>query len=216
MTDQEFVEILEEIVALGHETTGVECKPPGPRSDKQLFPKVVRAILGMSNRRDGGVVIIGIEDTGSSLSPVGLDDNDLATWNYNHVSDKLKYYAEPSVNFELEEKHYQGKKYIVLNVREFEDIPILCKKPYTVAGSVVLREGACYVRSRRKPETTEIPTQEDMRDLLDLATEKRLRRYMAQAERAGVALVPLPSALLSLLERAADQEPYEKQLGGLK
>lgn len=216
MTDQEFAEKLEEIVALGHEIPGVECKPPGPRSDKQLFPKVVRAILGMSNRRDGGVVIIGVGDTGSSLSPVGLNDNDLATWNYNHVSDRLKHYAEPSVNFELEEKRYQGKKYIVLNVREFEDIPVLCKKSYTVAGSVVLREGACYVRPRRKPETTEIPTQEDMRDLLDLATEKRLRRYVAQAGWAGVALVPLPSALVPLSEQATDQELFEKQLGDLK
>lgn len=209
MTEQEFAEILEEIVALGHETSGVECKPPGSASDKQLFPEVVRAVLGMSNRRDGGVVIIGVKDTGSSLIPEGLDDSNLVTWNYNHVSDRLQNYADPSVNFELEEKHYQGNKYIVLNTREFTDIPVLCKKSYTVGGNVVLKQGACYVRSRRKPETTEISTQEDMRDLLDLATEKRLRRYVAQAGRAGVALVPP-------LEQPADQELYEKQLGDLK
>ncbi len=215
MTDQEFVSILEEIVALGHETTGTECKPAGPRTDRALFTKMVRAVLGMSNRRDGGRVIIGIQDTTNALTPIGLNDTDLATWNYDHVSDGLKEYADPSVSFDLETKQYQGKNYIVLTVTEFANIPILCKRQFTLSGAVILKEGACYMRSRRKPETTEVSTQEDMRDLLGLATEKRLRRYLLQAQRAGVALVPLPSTVTPLAEARPDQELFDNQLGDL-
>ena len=77
----------------------------------------------------------------------------------------------------------------------FADIPVLCKRDY----QDVLRSGACYVRSRRKPETTEIPTQADMRDLLELATEKKLRERLAQMERVG--MIILPSASLQSTER---------------
>src|SRR5918992_3524376 len=76
----------------------------------------------------------------------------------------------------------------VIQVKEFADIPVLCKRSY----DNVLREGACYVRSRRKPETSEIPTLADMRDLLDLATEKRLREHLALLERIGLIVLPSP------------------------
>lgn len=72
-------------------------------------------------------------------------------------------------------------KIVALQIREFESIPILCRKNY----DDILRAGACYVRSRRKPETVEIPNQEDMRDLLDLATEKGLRKYFSQSALQG-------------------------------
>lgn len=62
MTNQEFASYL----ALNHELQGVEFKGPGPRSDKQLFAKVVRAVLGIANRRDGGLLIIGVDDKGFS------------------------------------------------------------------------------------------------------------------------------------------------------
>ena len=125
-------------------------------------------MLGMANRRDGGRVIIGVQDIGSVLNPIGLDEAQLATWNYDHVSDRVAVYADPGVVFDLEIKEYNGRSYVVIQVEEFGDVPVLCKRAY----DDVLRDGACYVRPRRKPETTEIPTYADMRDLLDLATEK--------------------------------------------
>lgn len=203
MTDQEFAEIL----ALRHEGPGIEFKGPGSASDNQLFTKVVKAMLGMANRRDGGRVVIGVEDNDGVLNPVGLSNSDQDTWKYDDVAAKLAKYADPSVSFELETQQYNGNHYVVLRVREFEDIPVLCKKDY----QGVLRKGACYVRPRRKPETTEIPTQEDMRDLLDLASEKRLRRYLEQARRAGGIVVPLQPGLLP----PSDRELFDRQLGDL-
>ncbi|GAI24923.1 unnamed protein product, partial [marine sediment metagenome] len=118
----------------------------------------------------------------------------------------------PSISFDLEVQEYDGKNYVVLEIHVFEQLPILCKKDYPE----VLRRGACYVRSRRKPETTEIPTQEDMRDLLDLAIEKGLRKYVTLAYRAGVGLVPIPTVTAPLPATTIDQELYDKELGDLK
>ena len=100
MTDQEFAQILE----LGHETSGVEFKGPGPRTNRQLFASVVRAVLGMANRRDGGKVIIGVADNGGVLSPVGLNEDDLITWRYDDIADGIAAYADPSVSFERQVK----------------------------------------------------------------------------------------------------------------
>lgn len=187
MTNDEFSALL----TLGYEQRGVEFKGPGQLSDAHYRSKVIRAMLGMANGRDGGHVIIGVEETGGQLSPVGLSPTELAGWRFDDIADQVSRYADPTLTFDREELEHEGKRYVVLRVHEFDDIPILCKGEYQVAGGrgePVLRRGACYVRSRRKPETSEIPTHEDMRRLLDLAVQKGIRNYVALSMRAGVDL----------------------------
>jgi len=206
MKESEF----EEILTPGYETRGVEFKPPGPRTDKSLFAKVTRAALGMANRRDGGTIVIGVRSVGNNLTPVGLADADLSTWSYDDVSTGFAAYADPSIAFDLEKVPYKTSQYVVLRMHEFEDIPVLCKKDYNNNDEVVLRKGACYVRSRHKPETSEIPTQEDMRDLLDLATDKSVRKFISRSTRTG--LLPFAS---SEPTTQLDEELYKKELGDL-
>jgi hypothetical protein len=196
MTDAEFAEL----IALGHERRGVEFKGPGLRSDTYVFAKVARAVLGMANLRDGGVVAIGVEEVGTSdLVATGLNAAQLATWTFDDVAAGLASYADPSVEFDLSVCRHEREPCIVLEVRPFADMPILCKREYSRADAsgrteMVLRRGACYVRTRARPETSEIPTAEDMRDLLDFATERRLRAFLAQSVRAGVDLARLANA----------------------
>ena len=189
---------------LAHEIRGLEFKGPGRSTDRRLFAQVVKAVLGMANRRDGGRVVVGVEDLGDSLHPVGLDVTQLATWNYDDVADRIATYADPSVAFDLEVTEYNGRSYVVIQVEEFADVPVLCKRAY----DDVLRDGACYVRPRRKPETTEIPTYADMRDLLDLAVEKGVRRLLAQVQRVGLTVPPDITV--------TDQERFDEQLGDLR
>lgn len=201
MTEQEFKELL----AIGHEQRGVEFKRAGSRrDDKQLLAKVVRATISMANRRDGGLLVVGIDEDANGVPiPTGISETNLQTWNHDDFADSLAEYVDPSVIFELEIITFDSKKFLLIHVREFEDIPVLCKKTY----ADVLRAGACYVRTRRKPETVEIPTQVDMRDLLDLAIEKGVRRFVSQSRAAGLGLTgALPPT---------DKELFNKQLGDL-
>lgn len=175
-------EAFEQLLALGHEQHGVEFKRGGPASDGHLFAVITRAALGMANRRDGGAIVVGVDDQEHTLTPVGLSLQDLATWTYDHVADKFAAYADPPFNFDVEHMQYDGKNFVVITVQEFDETPIVCKKNY----ERTLRNGACYVRPRRKPETTEVPSHADMRDLIDLAVEKRLRRVLHTVLAAGV------------------------------
>ena len=199
MKEEEFQELLE----LGHELSGIEFKGPGSRSDKPFFAKVARAALGMSNRRDGGRVVIGVgQDASGAPTPLGLSKKEVATWDYDSLADSLDEIADPNVIFEVVPVNHDGKDFVVIEVAEFADIPVLCSRNY----QSILRRGACYVRPRRKPETSEIATQEDMRDLLDLATKKRLRKFLEQAAAVGFPIVRLA--------KLGDSDLFDEQKSG--
>lgn len=202
MTDEE----LEALLEPRHETNGLEFKGPGKRTDKAFLAKVVRAVLGMANRRQGGDVIIGVRD--SPVEPDSLTDDQAKTWTYDDTAASVNEYARPSVNFKLEHKLFKGHKLVIIQVQEFAEIPILCVKDYhgDKKALPILRRGACYVRSRHKPETSEIPAEEEMRELLELAVDKGLRKFVARAQKAGMSLgdsVPPTTP--------SDEELYRKQ-----
>jgi predicted HTH transcriptional regulator len=163
-------------------------KGPGSRSDAHFFAKIARAALGMGNLRDGGHVIIGIGDDDPSKLLPGLEQDDLESWlAYDDVARKLGEYADPPLEFDIARIELAtGAKVAVIQVFEFSDLPHLCAKEYPD----VLRKGALYVRPRKVPETSEIASQVEMRDIIDLAVEKGMRAYIRTAERAGLTLGP--------------------------
>jgi predicted HTH transcriptional regulator len=206
VTEQDF----EALLALGHETNGVEFKGPGSRSDKAFLARVVRAVLGMANRRDGGHVIIGVEST--TLDPVGLEDDQARTWlNYDDLAASVNEYASPSVSFDLEALTSRNRKLVIIRVHEFQDIPVLCRKDFQSSrekkAPPILRRGACYVRSRHKPETSEIPSEKEMRELLELAIDKGVRRFVTRVRNAGLFPPVGPPPVSS-----GDVESFEDQI----
>ncbi len=196
MTEREFADILQQ----GHETPGIEFKAPGPRSDKHLFARVVRAALAMANRRGGGQIIIGVREVAGSLVPEGVDSADLPTWNHEDVTGALSAYADPHVDASVQTATWQGKSFVTVTVAEFDELPVLCKKEY----QGILRDGACYVRRKGHIESSEVPNHAEMRDLIELATEKGMRRFLRTASRSGLQL-----------DAAAppnDQDRYQREL----
>jgi predicted HTH transcriptional regulator len=177
---------LEEALLSDREGRSFELKGPGASSDSRFMAKVARAVLSMGNLRDGGHVIVGIDDdTPSNMLP-GLAHEDLASWSYDGVAARLAVYCDPPLSFDLAPVTLAtGATVVVIAVDQFAEVPHLCAKEY----DGVLRKGALYVRSRRMPETAEIAASLEMRELLDLAAETRLREYVETAERAGVQLV---------------------------
>ncbi len=180
-------ESIEEVLTFGYERRGFELKGPGSRTDSHLMLKVVRAAIGMGNLRDGGHVIIGIEDKKPQAMLPGLSADDLASWTYDDVARKMAEYVDPPLMFDLNLRTLtSGATVVVIEVFEFLDLPHLCAK----GDGQTLRKGALYIRPRKVPETSEVASSVEMREILDLAAEKRLRAYIATAVRAGVKLAP--------------------------
>lgn len=196
MTDEEFGEVL----AMGRGQAGIEFAGADSRiANRKLEAQVIRAMLSMANRRNGGLVILGVEDE-ATLVASGMSKGDLATWRYDDLAEAADKFADPLVKFDTEVRSFEGKHFLVIRVYEFADVPVICKRSIPE----VLREGICYVRTRRKPETAGVPSEAEMRDLLDMALEKRFRSYVATVEAAGVTLPEV--------RRLRDEQKYSEQL----
>ncbi len=179
-------EDIEQVLALGHEIRGLELKGPGLSSNRQLFAKVARAALSLGNLRDGGHVIMGIDDGRQQAMLPGLKAEELESWlAFDDVARRLANYADPPLHFERASAELSnGVTVAVIQVFEFADLPDLCARDYPE----VLRKGGLYVRPRKVPELSEIASSVEMREIMDLATEKALRAYIRLAEWAGVTL----------------------------
>jgi hypothetical protein len=200
LTQEEF----ESILQYGRETRAIEFKGPGTADELRHLAPIIRAMLAMANRRDGGRIVVGVVEQSGVCNSVGLSNDELASWSdHDSISDRVAVYADPSIDFTIREmSNSAGQRFVVLEVGEFDSVPVICRKSY----DNVLADGACYVRPRRKPESVPVRSAADMRDLIELATEKELRRILGTTRRAGV----------ELAQHTTDAGRFDEQLGELQ
>jgi predicted HTH transcriptional regulator len=183
MTDDEFQIVTER----AREGRNLEFKTGGPIDEIQLLRKVIRAVLGMTNTREGGRVILGVEERSGISEFTGMSRDDALTWTIDAFGDKAANWVDSAVSVDIELKYYRGSHFVVIEVDEFEENPVFARRGFqSPAGDMVLREGALYVRGSRKPETVEVRNSVEMQRLLDLALEKRLLRFGRHARLAGL------------------------------
>jgi predicted HTH transcriptional regulator len=181
------------------------------REFKQSFPwirsshgntmaKVTKTILAMSNLRDGGHIVIGVEEDpsgGGTYTPVGMQNNHLSSFSYENMADFVRAYAEPYVRFDIDVVDLNGKAFLVIAVAGFGGTPVICKKSY----GNVLSEGTIYVRSRSgRPRSEPVSNYADMRELIDLAVESGVREFLETQSRISRSM---PN----------DQELFDQQMG---
>jgi hypothetical protein len=194
---------VEAILAGGRELRNFEVKGPGLRTDTQLMAKVIRAALSMGNLRDGGYVLLGLNDQLLAEKQPGLTEEQAASWmSFDDVARKFSEYSDPPLVFDLVELELSnGVSVVLMDMSEFTDVPHICARQYDGA----LRKGALYVRSRGAAETLEVSDPVEMREVIDLATEKALRRFVETTNRAGLDL----SASSEL--DGTDEPPFDQQ-----
>lgn len=192
------------LIETGFETLGVEFKGPVRWTDAATRGKVLKAALAMANKRDGGVLVIGLSPKPASDRHVldGLDEEEAARFNTDEVAAFVNAYSNPNIDLRVERRNIDGHHIVAVVVREFVDVPVMCARDYVVGGRVIVRQGKLYCRSRRMIESSEVRDVDDLRAILDLATEKGLERYFR----------------LRKIERAAgvdDASAFDRQLGEL-
>ena len=159
----------------------------------------------MSNIRDGGDIIIGMErQSDDTYLPRGMEPEHLDSYSYDNIGRAVAEYADPYTRFVLmKEEDHLGKKYVWIRVYEFEETPIICRKP----SSNILSGGKIYTRTRRIPESAEVPSSAEMREILNMATEKKLREFHQLANAASLEFQRTVTP--------TDEQAFEEQLGGL-
>lgn len=152
-------EELKELLSPHWETRSVECKAKHPLDVKSwLTQTTLRACLGFSNEGGGGYVVVGVGEGGGQLKWDGFapTSDELRTWTYQNVGDRLREFADPTPRFQVTPVEVDSKVYVVVRIFEFDDVPVLCAKessPVTRHGQqeTVLKRGALYSGSSPRP-----------------------------------------------------------------
>lgn len=199
---------LERIVKIGQETRAIEFKSAGHWADTALRGQITRTTLAMANIRDGGVIIVGMQEDDTRPGyhlPQALTGEQRSSFDPDVVVPQVNAHASPHVELSIIHHNLEDVASIVaITVRQFREVPILCIKDIVGENDRLLaRRGRVLVRSRRTSETTEVQTPEDLREIVELAVDKGLEAYFRRRRIEEEAATP------------GDDERFDDQLGPL-
>ncbi len=181
----------EELLLRNREERHLEYKTSMNWSDKATRFTVTKEILALANlvggegQPGGGSLILGVSEDKQrrSFVPVGMAPEDAATFSHDAVADFVAEYAEPYAEFHLSHEEYQGCPFVWIQVREFRDTPVLCRRD----GGDGLERGRLYVRTPgAKPEAAPVRSHQAMREILDRAMEIGTLRELDKLRRYGL------------------------------
>ena len=188
------------LVEVGREDRFLEYKESAVWND--LKDKITKTALGMVNTRDGGTIIIGVSERSGQFEAAGMLAAHLTTYSEDTVRDHIHEFADPYVRTELHQFNQNDKTFVAIVVHAFDDIPVICKRD----GRDLIR-GRMYTRAYGKAETCEVPTQAEMREIIEVATDKALRRLVQRLSFAGITLAEVA--------KLSDKAKFEREREGL-
>jgi predicted HTH transcriptional regulator len=158
---------LEQRLEGGRETPSFEVKASMAWNHKTL----AKDILAMANVRDGGIILIGVEDR--TFARQGVDQATLQTYDIDVMRDQMAQYADPHVDLSVGYPcDRDGRQYVAIEVAPFREIPVICRKD-----SYDTRAGAIYYRNtNRRVESAPVSNSYDMRDIITTAAMRTRQR----------------------------------------
>jgi predicted HTH transcriptional regulator len=198
-------QLVRDLLAQGSESrVDYKSAKPAPQDVRQRAD-FAKHVIGLSNRKDGGYLLIGVKD--STLVPVGLTEAQVASWDAAGVNSWLAPFAAPAPVVQVFRGSLEdGKVLIALRVPPFDEQPLVCTKTVNDTGNKpITREGALYIRTE-ETRTREVSTEAQMRELLGRAYVKRAERLLYEIKAlidvhwpgGGLQAVP---GLVSLIEQ---------------
>lgn len=169
--------------------------------------KVAKAMMAMSNLRNGGVIVVGMQEpTRGVWIPEAMTPTQVSSFTQDDVAQWVNDYATPAVQFSIGPFTLNGNQFVIIQVQEFDSSPVICRKQKIVGGET-LEAGTIYYRSNRKIESAPISTDEDTRELIGLAVDKGISRHVNRLHRLGLIPTETPNEL--------DRWQYKTERAGL-
>lgn len=171
------------VLEAGTEDLSLEFKPSFDyKKNDWLREVVIRGILAMSNTRDGGDIIIGVEENKNTFDLKGMESPHLIEWtqNMDDFKSQVESFATSPVSYEIYEGHLENRSFVIIRVTEFRTHPIICRKNGVSkkGNGFVLEEGAIYIRTLKdKPSSVKLVNPIDVHDLIERASDKTIARF---------------------------------------
>ncbi|MBA7479395.1 hypothetical protein ES707_14829 [subsurface metagenome] len=169
--------------------------------------KIAKAMMAMANLRNGGVIVVGMQETNRGIwVPELMTPQQVSSFTQDDVAHWVNDYATPAVQFSIRAFALNSNEFIVIQVQEFDTSPVICRKQ-KISGGENLEAGVIYYRSNRKIESAPISSNEDLRELIGLAVDKGISRHVNRLHRLG--LIPAETT------NQRDIQQYETERAGL-
>lgn len=175
---------LEQILQGNSENLNLEFKASFD-FEKNLWAreKLIRAILAMSNTRNGGYIIIGVaEDNNHIIDFKGLVDEHLLLFKtkIEDLKSKVESFSSSPVSYDIGVGKYKGQNFILVTVTEFHLNPLICRKNGEHKDRI-LEEGAIYIRTLKdKPSSTKLTNPVDIQDFIERSLYKQISNLHKQ------------------------------------
>lgn len=193
-----------DLILHGSEERYLEYKGSMSWDDISTKTKVVIACLAMANIPDGGSIVFGVdEEPKGTFCANGMREADVKSFKPDEITSYVNNFADPYVDLKVSIVLEQEKSFVVIQIQEFNDLPIVCKR----SGENGVRCGAIYTRPRRKIESVPVPSQNEMREILDLALDKKMRKTQEALYKWGFRA--------DQANQAQSTQEFDSQLGGL-
>lgn len=173
--------LVSQLIAQQSEGRNLDYKGPmtfGPV--KASKGELVKCLMAFANTRDGGYVIVGIEQVGGTFLVRGVTDAMAATFDPTEIGNFARRHCSELPDYTVQSVDLSGQKLVLLTIREFLREPIVCTNDlHDSQGKFVLRAGTVYIRTT-DAKCEAIQTATDMQAVLDLALQKRGDRLLSQ------------------------------------
>jgi hypothetical protein len=128
----------------------------------------------MSNIRDGGTIVIGVEEENERFIPTGVSATNSKSYKIDEMRDQLASFCDPSPEFRVDfPKDSTGRLFVVISIAPFRDLPLLAKKGIS---GVITANAIYYRNTNKRVESAPISNTHDLRDLIELAARNLIRR----------------------------------------
>lgn len=176
---------IRELIAIGNENRNLDYKGPfswaAAQKDEQIA--IVKDVLAFANTRDGGVLLVGVNDKTGVLD--GLTDEQSSSFEQTRFNDFIQEYTEPKHACFIYHRDIDSKKIVVVEIPEFSDTPILCKRTVQSTADpkkILLRKAGLYKRTD-KATSELVEDSSEMRELLNRGLLRRQDELMTAMNR---------------------------------
>lgn len=195
------------------ETRSIELKTSMPWNDDATKFKIIKSIMALSNIRDGGRIILGVDECqNGKFDPKGMCLNHFESFTQDDLQDHIGKYIVPYAKVRVEKVSKGPLNYVVIHVGEFDRWPVLCGKVYDLTNILgkdkIIKEGDILTRTKvHRFESSRVKAHIDMQEILDLAIEKGVKSFLEQARNTGI----LPQRYVK-----SDKDRFDEEIEGLR
>jgi hypothetical protein len=166
------------------ETKSIELKTSMTWNYDATKFKITKSVMAFSNIRDGGRLVLGVDQCPNGIfDPKGMCINHFESFTQDDLQDHLGKYLVPNAKVRIEKVSDGSVHFIVINVEEFDRLPVICGKVYDLTNKLgkdkIIKEGDIFTRTRsHRFESSRVRTHIDMQEILELAIEKGMKPFL--------------------------------------